>query len=87
MAESRSLSNETVRLTRRMFATGGAPLIGSAQDIADQIEALSEKGVDGILSAWFDFEDGLPRLIDEVFPKLEQRGLRKAFAPVEPAGS
>ena len=87
MAESRSLTNETVRLTRRMFATGGAPLIGTAQDIADQIEALSENGVDGILSAWFDFEDGLPRLIDEVFPKLEQRGLRKAFAPVEPAGS
>lgn len=84
LAESRSLTNETVKLTRLMFATGGVPILGSARDIADQIEALSEKGLDGILSAWTDFDDGLPRFIGEVFPLLEQRGLRKPFQPPHP---
>jgi FMNH2-dependent dimethyl sulfone monooxygenase len=77
--ESRSLSNEAVKYSRLVVAAGGEPVLGSASEIADQLEALSEKGVDGILCAWFDFEDGLNRLIGDVFPLLEQRGLRKAF--------
>ena len=65
--------------TRLLIATGGPPVIGSAVDIAEELEALSEKGVDGILCSWFDFDDGLHRLIGEVFPLLEARGLREAF--------
>jgi FMNH2-dependent dimethyl sulfone monooxygenase len=79
-AETRSLaSNEAIKHTRLFVATGGTPVIGSAADIADQLEALSEKGVDGILCSWFDFDDGLSRLVGEVFPLLEKRGLRESF--------
>ena len=79
--ESRSLTNEAIRYSRLVVAAGGEPVVGSATDVADQIEALSEKGVDGIMCAWFDFEDGLERLTGEVFPLLEQRGLREPFQP------
>jgi dimethylsulfone monooxygenase len=79
-AETRSLTNnEAIKHTRLLVAVGGTPVIGSAADIADQLEALSEKGVDGILCSWFDFEEGLNRLIGEVFPLLEKRGLREPF--------
>lgn len=78
-AESRSLNNEEKKYTRLVVAAGGAPFIGSATEIADQLEVLSEKGVDGVLCAWFDFDDGMNRLIGEVFPILEKRGLREPF--------
>ena len=79
-AETQSLAGaEAMKHTRLLIATGGTPVIGSAADIAEQLEALSEKGVDGILCSWFDFDDGLHRLIGEVFPLLEARGLREPF--------
>ena len=85
MKESRSLTNEVVKLARRTIAIGGHPILGTARDIADQLEQLSERGVDGVLSAWFDFEVGLTRFCDEVLPLLEQRGLREPFNPQAPA--
>ena len=57
---------------------GGYPLVGSAADIADRIEALSKAGVDGLLMTWLDSESGLARFGDEVLPRLEKAGLREA---------
>lgn len=79
--ESRSLTNEKVNFSRRTVALGGIPILGSAPDIADQLEALSEMGIDGILTYWFDFDDGIKRLSEEVLPLLEKRGLREPFVP------
>jgi FMNH2-dependent dimethyl sulfone monooxygenase len=80
-SEARSLNNEAVRLSRLTIAAGGAPLMGSAKDIADGLEALHEKGVDGILTFWFDFDDGMARFSEGVMPLLEARGLREPFRP------
>ena len=79
--ESRSLSNEAMKYTRRTVAIGGEPIIGSPTEVADQLSALSERGVDGVLCAWFDFDDGISRLVEDVFPILEKRGLRESFQP------
>ncbi|ABQ67182.1 LLM class flavin-dependent oxidoreductase [Rhizorhabdus wittichii DC-6] len=57
---------------------GGYPLVGTAEDIAGRIEALSTAGVDGILMTWLDYEDGLARLAQGVLPRLEAAGLRAA---------
>ena len=78
-AESRSLSNEQARFARMVIAVGGNPILGSATDVADQLEALSELGIDGVLISWFDFEDGLKRFNEGVLPLLERRGLREPF--------
>jgi alkanesulfonate monooxygenase SsuD/methylene tetrahydromethanopterin reductase-like flavin-dependent oxidoreductase (luciferase family) len=78
-AETRTVTNEAAKIDRLVHAMGGRPVVGSAVDIADELEALSEKGVDGILLSWFDFDDGLKRFIGEVMPLLEQRGLRQPF--------
>ena len=55
--------------------------MGSATDVADGLEALHEKGVDGILTFWFDFDDGMARFGEGVMPLLEARGLREPFTP------
>lgn len=78
-SEARSLSNEEVRLSRLTLATGGTPLLGSAAEVADGLEALQERGVDGILTVWFDFDDGMARFSEGVMPLLEARGLREPF--------
>ena len=83
-AESRSLSNEQARFARLVVAVGGNPIVGSAVDVADQLEALTELGIDGVLLSWFDFEDGLKRFSEGVMPLLERRGLRQPFRPTTP---
>jgi alkanesulfonate monooxygenase SsuD/methylene tetrahydromethanopterin reductase-like flavin-dependent oxidoreductase (luciferase family) len=63
------------------FAAGGGGniLLGSATDIADQLQALSEAGLDGVLCTWVDVADGLKRFTRDVLPELERRGLRQRF--------
>ena len=80
-SEVRSLNNEAVRLSHLTITAGGAPIMGSATDVADGLEALHEKGVDGILTFWFDFDDGMARFGEGVMPLLEARGLREPFTP------
>ena len=78
-AESRSLNDEATRFARMTVTAGGNPIVGTATDIADQLEALSESGIDGILLSWFDFENGVKKFSETVLPILEQRGLRAPF--------
>lgn len=78
-AESKTLKGGVPDYPRLIVATGGMPICGGPADIADQLEALNEKGVDGILISWFDFEDGIERFSNEVLPLLEARGLREPF--------
>lgn len=67
---------------RRHFTAGygGYPLVGTAQDVADGLQLLSDVGFDGVALSFVDFVDGLQRFNSEVLPILEQRGLRKPFA-------
>jgi alkanesulfonate monooxygenase SsuD/methylene tetrahydromethanopterin reductase-like flavin-dependent oxidoreductase (luciferase family) len=64
-----------------MSGAGGIPLLGTAEDIADKLHAISDAGVDGILVNWLDYQTGLTKFSKTVLPMLEQRGLRKPFRP------
>lgn len=80
-AEAKGLDGKTPfdESSRRLFAAGGMPITGTAQDVADGLEEFSEIGVDGLLLAWNNFDDGIRRLQEDVLPILEQRGLREPF--------
>ena len=80
-AETRGLDGAASRAARIVVATGGTPIVGTDTDVADQLEAMSELGIDGVLIPWFDFDDGLKRFTEGVLPILEQRGLREPFRP------
>ena len=54
-------------------------MIGSAENIAEQLAAISRVGIDGVLMTWPDYIDGVRRFAKDVLPLLEQRGLRKPF--------
>ena len=63
---------------RLAAAAGGQLLVGTAEDIAEGFQSLSDIGIDGCLLAWNNFADGLERFA-EVMPLLESRGLREPF--------
>jgi len=55
---------------------GGFPLVGTAAEIADTIELLSQAGVDTLLLTWLDYEGGLQAFGRDIVPLLEEKGLR-----------
>ena len=66
---------------------GGLVLLGTPEEIVDQLEQLSDLGLDGVALHWVNYTDELPTFIEEVMPLLEQAGLRHARpgSPGEPA--
>ena len=62
------------------MAVGAGPaIVGDAQSIAEQLAAISDVGIDGLILTWVDYVDGVERFNRQVLPLLEQMGLRKPF--------
>jgi alkanesulfonate monooxygenase SsuD/methylene tetrahydromethanopterin reductase-like flavin-dependent oxidoreductase (luciferase family) len=57
---------------------GGYPLVGTPEQITDELQNLSRAGIDGMLLSWLNYQDEGPAFMREVLPLLEQAGLRKA---------
>jgi FMNH2-dependent dimethyl sulfone monooxygenase len=52
-------------------------LVGTADQVTDELLALSRTGVDGTLISLVDHNAELPYWNEKVMPRLEQAGLRK----------
>ena len=61
---------------RRKTVGSGYPLIGSPEQVAEQMAALSGAGVDGLCLTWVNYEHGFPFFASEVLPRLAQAGVR-----------
>ena len=58
---------------------GGFPLIGTKEQVVDQLRMLAENGVDGILLTWPAFITGMERFQREVLPLLGRTHLSIAM--------
>jgi len=65
----------------RMAVGAGPAMIGNAEGLAEQLEAISRVGIDGVLLTWPDYIDGVRRFARDVLPLIEQAGLRKPYRP------
>lgn len=65
---------------RRKTVGSGYPLIGSPEQVAEQMVALSAAGIDGLCLTWVNYERGLSFFVDEVLPRLERAGVRMPVA-------
>ncbi|HVG51824.1 MAG TPA: LLM class flavin-dependent oxidoreductase [Xanthobacteraceae bacterium] len=65
--------------------TGGIPLLGTPQAVAEKLGTVSRCGVDGILLVWMDYQNGVRQFSREVLPLLEQAGLRQPRAQAKTA--
>jgi alkanesulfonate monooxygenase SsuD/methylene tetrahydromethanopterin reductase-like flavin-dependent oxidoreductase (luciferase family) len=60
---------------------GGYPLVGTPEQIADELSKLADIGVDGCLISWVDYKSELAQWNADVLPLLVQAGLRRPFLP------
>ncbi len=83
-----SLPPDELRVFRRAqgASPGGRALLGNADDIAREISAISDCGIDGLLLTWVDYQQGIRQFGREVLPLLERAGLRAPPTPL-PAAS
>ena len=82
---SRPFETRFNKTTGRRFAgayPGAYPLVGTADDIAQEIAQMSEAGLAGATIAFLDYLKEIPYFVQEVLPRLERLGLRKPFAPM-----
>jgi alkanesulfonate monooxygenase SsuD/methylene tetrahydromethanopterin reductase-like flavin-dependent oxidoreductase (luciferase family) len=55
---------------------GGYPVIGTAEQVVEQLSTLVRAGFDGILLSWPRYVEDMGRFRQETYPLLEQAGLR-----------
>ena len=68
---------QRARRLRLMLGWGGYPLVGTPDQIADQLLGLSRDGVDGLVISWVNYREELPQFVAEILPRLEQAGVRE----------
>lgn len=75
---AKSFTKEELRQHRIRFAGGHGtyPLLGSPDDIAEELERISATGLSGTTVAFVNYGDEFPYFRDEVLPRLERKGLR-----------
>jgi FMNH2-dependent dimethyl sulfone monooxygenase len=75
--ESGSFDTQIKQFAERFIAGwGGYPLVGSPEQIVDQMLALSEIGIEGIILSWLDYNEEIEYFGRRVLPLMEQAGLR-----------
>ena len=67
-----------MKLQKKRIAGGFGSLgvVGSAQEVADQLIELHAAGFSGVSVSFVDFRSELPFFLSEVLPKLEKAGIR-----------
>lgn len=63
--------------TLEMFAVGGGalPVVGTAEQAAEQIPRLYRAGIDGVLMCFLDYYEDTLRFDREISPLLRQMGV------------
>jgi alkanesulfonate monooxygenase SsuD/methylene tetrahydromethanopterin reductase-like flavin-dependent oxidoreductase (luciferase family) len=77
---AKSFSSEHLATHRLRFAGGHGtyPLIGSPDEIADELGRISDTGIAGVTIAFVDYLAEFPFFRDEVLPRLARKGLRSS---------
>tara|TARA_Y100001936_G_scaffold252741_1_gene313840 strand:- start:13664 stop:14755 length:1092 start_codon:yes stop_codon:yes gene_type:complete len=61
---------------RAATANGATPIVGDPDNVAEQLARLSEAGADAVAMGLPNYLNDLPIIVEEVLPRLENRGLR-----------
>lgn len=70
--------SETLKKYRDYFVTsgGGIPLVGTPEQVAEKMVALSDAGFDGLALGFFDYFDDMTAFNECVMPLLRDAGVR-----------
>lgn len=75
---AQSFTPEMLQTFRARFAAGhgSCPLIGTPDDVADEVARFYDAGFSGMTLSFFDYADELGYFAQEVLPRLESKGVR-----------
>ena len=76
--QSQSMDPAQARALAERFIVGwgGYPLVGTPQQVAEEIGRLADIGVDILLLSWLDYVPELDYFGERVLPRLRDLGLR-----------
>ncbi|MFD4194147.1 LLM class flavin-dependent oxidoreductase [Amycolatopsis thermoflava] len=71
--------SEQIRVYQERFILGwgGYPIIGTPEQVVDELQTLSDVGMDGAILGFLDYHEEMKYFDDNVMPLLRQAGLRK----------
>jgi alkanesulfonate monooxygenase SsuD/methylene tetrahydromethanopterin reductase-like flavin-dependent oxidoreductase (luciferase family) len=77
---SRSWPEDAYRAMARGVVAGwsGFPLVGTPDQITDQLVQLKAAGTDGVALSWLDYSGGIGQFVEQVIPLMVESGLRAA---------
>ena len=76
--ESQSFNDRIEKYRERVVAGWGThPIVGTPEQVTDQLAAVSAAGVDGMVFGFLDYNEELKYFDGAVMPLLRQAGLRK----------
>lgn len=56
---------------------GGYPLVGTPDQIVNEMGKLVRIGIDGVLVSWVNYQREVPQWVESVMPLMVQAGLRE----------
>jgi dimethylsulfone monooxygenase len=71
--------SEQIRAYQERFILGwgGYPIIGTPEQVVDELQTLSDAGLEGAILGFLDYQEEMKYFGDNVMPLLRQAGLRK----------
>jgi alkanesulfonate monooxygenase SsuD/methylene tetrahydromethanopterin reductase-like flavin-dependent oxidoreductase (luciferase family) len=76
--ESQSFNERIEKYRERIVAGWGtSPILGTPEQVTDQLGKMSAAGVDGVVFGFLDYNEELKYFDSAVMPLLRQAGLRK----------
>lgn len=84
MPNSQSADWESLKMEKILEGTVAGlwalPLVGTPEQVAQQMIDLHESDIDGIAFSWPDFDEGLGQLEEQILPLLVEAGVRAPVA-------
>jgi dimethylsulfone monooxygenase len=74
--DAKKLHTAAALRMRHIGGNGSYPIIGSPDDIANELKMISDIGYDGLAGSFVNYIDEFPFFRDEVLPRLQRLGLR-----------
>lgn len=65
--------DETIKT---FFRAGLVPLVGTPEMIVDGLQKLQDSGITGVCTGLVDYDEGLDRMNEQIFPLMREAGLR-----------
>jgi alkanesulfonate monooxygenase SsuD/methylene tetrahydromethanopterin reductase-like flavin-dependent oxidoreductase (luciferase family) len=74
-----TLTKDWSKIKERLISgVGTYPVVGSYDEVANSFKTMADSGLDGMAIGLIHYIDEFPHIRDEVLPRMERLGIRKA---------